>query len=180
MKDLNQQRRKESNMTTIDIPGYSSATLTTLGFTPNITARALNYTKVYTISKRIFIGILHENGDYELTKVGGITRPLDLKIYSKAWDIFYHEIIKSKEVYKPAPEKPENNLISNPNQLPTNGVFIDLTQEHPENDPTLNQTCPSCNTKSNYNIDSITQSPDGHKVFHLKCNNCHSDWTYIE
>ena len=167
-------------MTTIDIPGYSSATLTTLGFTPNITARALNYTKVYTVSKRIFVGVLHENGDYELIKVGGITRPLDLKIYSKAWDIFYHEIIKAKELSKPIPDNLENNLISNPNQLPANGVFIDLTQEHPENDPALNQTCPTCGVQANYNIESIDLTPDNHKAFHLKCNSCNSDWTYIE
>lgn len=167
-------------MTTIDIPGYSSSSLTTLGFIPNIINRELNYTKIYNISKRIFVGVIYANGDYVLNKVGGITRPLDLKIYTKAWDIFYHEVSKARAKQKGDITETPQNLIDNPGQLPVNGVLFDLTQEHPEEDPKLNQVCPECHTQGDYQVESINLDVENNKVLHLKCNKCGHTWDYKE
>lgn len=168
-------------MTIIDIPGYSSSILTTLGFMPNIINRELNYTKIYNLSKRIFVGVIYANGDYVLNKLGGITRPLDLKIYTKAWDIFYHEVIKARVNQKDNTIKAPQNFIDNPEQLSVNGVLFDLTQEHPEEDPKLNQVCPECHTQSDYQVESITLNLENNKkVLHLKCNKCGHTWDYEE
>lgn len=122
-------------MTIIDIPGYSSSTLITLGFTPNIVNRDLHYTKVYHISKRIFIGVIGSNRDYVLNLVGGITRPLDLKIYTKAWDIFYHEIAKARATQTTTPVETDTNLTSSATQPPLNGVTFDVVGDEPEKQP---------------------------------------------
>ena len=122
-------------MTIIDIPGYSSSTLTTLGFTPNIVNRDLHYTKVYHISKRIFVGVIGSNGDYVLNLVGGITRPLDLKIYTKAWDIFYHEVMKARATQPTTPVETDSNLTSSATQPPLNGVTFDVVGDEPEKQP---------------------------------------------